>query len=239
MKNNRLKYLGLAAVIILFAVIFIPEIVDRISSGTRVEKEDLQKRMSLAYVKINDEKKRIPSFEFYNQDSLLITEQDLRGKVYVVEFFFASCPTICPIMNKNLIEVQNEFIKEDNFGIASFTIDPEHDTPEVLKAYADRYGIVDMDWHLLNGSVDQVYDLANAGFNIYAQQMADVPGGFEHSGLFALVDKNGYIRSRRDNFGNPIVYYRGAIDRSEQVNEFGETEQVSLLIEDIKKLLHE
>ena len=142
-------------------------------------------------------------------------------------------------MNKNLVEVQNEFLDEDNFGIASFTIDPEHDTPEVLRAYADRYGIVDMDWHLLNGSVDQVYELANAGFNIYAQQMQNVPGGFEHSGLFALVDKQGYIRSRRDQFGNPIVYYRGAIDLADGINEFGETEQITILIEDIKKLLNE
>ncbi len=239
MKKNLLKYLGLIAVVVLFAVIFIPEIVKRLNSGTHIQKEDLQKRVPLAYIHINEQKKRIPEFAFYNQDSLLISEQDLMGKVYVVEFFFASCPTICPIMNKNLVEVQNEFLDEDNFGIASFTIDPEHDTPEVLRAYADRYGIVDMDWHLLNGSVDQVYELANAGFNIYAQQMQNVPGGFEHSGLFALVDKEGYIRSRRDQFGNPIVYYRGAIDLADGINEFGETEQITILIEDIKKLLNE
>lgn len=239
MKKNLLKYLGLIAVVVLFAVIFIPEIVKRLNSGTHIQKEDLQKRVPLAYIHINEQKKRIPEFAFYNQDSLLISEQDFIGKVYVVEFFFASCPTICPIMNKNLVEVQNEFLDEDNFGIASFTIDPEHDTPEVLRAYADRYGIVDMDWHLLNGSVDQVYELANAGFNIYAQQMQNVPGGFEHSGLFALVDKEGYIRSRRDQFGNPIVYYRGAIDLADGINEFGETEQITILIEDIKKLLNE
>lgn len=239
MKKNLLKYLGLIAVVVLFAVIFIPEIVKRLNSGTHIQKEDLQKRVPLAYIHINEQKKRIPEFAFYNQDSLLISEQDFIGKVYVVEFFFASCPTICPIMNKNLVEVQNEFLDEDNFGIASFTIDPEHDTPEVLRAYADRYGIVDMDWHLLNGSVDQVYELANAGFNIYAQQMQNVPGGFEHSGLFALVDKQGYIRSRRDQFGNPIVYYRGAIDLADGINEFGETEQITILIEDIKKLLNE
>lgn len=239
MNKNLLKYLGLIAVVVLFAVIFIPEIVKRINSGTHIQKEDLQKRVPLAYININEQKKRIPEFAFYNQDSLLISEQDLMGKVYVVEFFFASCPTICPIMNKNLIEVQNEFLDDDNFGIASFTIDPEHDTPEVLRDYADRYGIVDIDWHLLNGSVDQVYELANAGFNIYAQQMQNVPGGFEHSGLFALVDKQGYIRSRRDQFGNPIVYYRGAIDLADGINEFGETEQIAILIEDIKKLLNE
>ncbi len=239
MNKNLLKYIGLIAVVVLFAFIFIPEIISRINSGTRVEKEDLQKRVPLAYIHIDEQKKRIPSFAFYNQDSLLISEQDLLGKVYVVEFFFASCPTICPIMSKNLVEVQNEFLDNDHFGIASFTIDPKHDTPEVLKSYAERYGIVDMDWHLLNGTEEQVYELANAGFNIYAQQMENVPGGFEHSGLFALIDKQGYIRSRRDPFGNPIVYYRGAIDLADGANEFGETEQITILIEDIKKLLNE
>jgi protein SCO1/2 len=142
-------------------------------------------------------------------------------------------------MSKNLVEVQNQFFDNDAFGIASFSIDPEHDTPEVLKNYADHYGIIDLDWHLLNGPVDQVYELANAGFNIYAQEQADVPGGFEHSGLFALIDKDGFIRSRRDEFGNPIVYYRGSIDLNQGVNEFGETQQIDILIQDIKKLLNE
>jgi len=239
MKKNRLKYLGLVVIISVFALIVIPEIVKRVSTGTYIQKEDLQKRVPLAYIEINEEKKRIPSFSFYNQDSLLITEQDLKGKVYVIEFFFTSCPTICPVMSKNLVEVQNQFLDNDAFGIASFSIDPEHDSPEVLKNYADHYGIIDLDWHLLNGPVDQVYELANAGFNIYAQEQADVPGGFEHSGLFALIDKDGFIRSRRDEFGNPIVYYRGSIDLNEGVNDFGETQQIDILIQDIKKLLNE
>jgi protein SCO1/2 len=238
-NKNRFKYLGVVVIIVVFAIIFIPEIISRIQKGDVVRSKDLQKQTSLAYITLNGEKRKIPTFEFYNQDSLLITEKDLLGKVYVVEFFFSTCPTICPVMNKNLVIVQNQFKESNYFGIASFSINPEHDTPEVLKSYADRYGITDIDWHLLSGPMEDVYELANSGFNIYAQETPGLNGGFEHSGLFALVDKDGYLRSRRDEFGNPIVYYRGAIDKLEKINDIGETEQISILIEDIEKLLKE
>jgi len=181
----------------------------------------------------------VPPFSFYNQDSILVSDLDYKGKVFVVEFFFASCPTICPIMNKNLIYVQDQLLDRENFGIASFSIDPFNDTPSVLKEYAERYGVVNMDWHLMSGPLEEIYDLANEGFNIFAQQMPNAPGGFEHAGMFALVDKNGFIRSRVDEFGNPIIYYRGAIDHEIGVNDHGETDQIEALITDIKKLLEE
>ncbi|MDG1775204.1 MAG: SCO family protein, partial [Flavobacteriaceae bacterium] len=111
--------------------------------------------------------------------------------------------------------------------------------PSVLKKYAERYGVVNMDWHLMSGPLEEVYDLANEGFNIFAQQMPNAPGGFEHAGMFALVDKNGFLRSRVDPFGNPIIYYRGAIDHEIGVNDHGETDQIEALITDIKKLLEE
>jgi protein SCO1/2 len=142
-------------------------------------------------------------------------------------------------MSKNLVELQEEFSGFDNFGIASITINPEYDTPMVLKEYAEEYGISDMDWHLLTGKREVIYDLANIGFNIFASEAPEIAGGFEHSGLFALVDKNGFIRSRLDDFGNPIIYYRGAISREQGKNEEGESEQISILKEDIRKLLDE
>lgn len=193
----------------------------------------------LSYVLLDGKKRRVPSFEFINQDSLLITDKDYEGKVFVVEFFFTSCPSICPIMTENLIVLQNEFEGLDDFGIASFSITPEYDTPSVLKAYAEKKGISDLDWHLMTGDKDKIYELANIGFNIFAAEMPDAPGGFEHSGLFALIDKNGFIRSRVDRFGNPIVYYRGAITKAQGENDHGEKEQISILEEDIKKLLRE
>ena len=193
----------------------------------------------LAYIEMGGEKRKVPSFALLNQDSLLVTDQDYLGKVYVAEFFFTTCPTICPVMNKNLVQLQEEFREFEDFGVASFTIHPVYDTPRVLKAYAEQYGITDMDWHLLTGDPAVIYELANAGFNIYAQQMPGEPGGFEHSGLFALIDRQGYIRSRKDEYGNPIVYYRGAIPEAQGANEAGETEQISILKEDIRKLLEE
>jgi protein SCO1/2 len=91
----------------------------------------------------------------------------------------------------------------------------------------------------MTGDKEAIYKLANNGFYIYAAENKDVAGGFEHSGNFALIDKDGFIRSRKDEFGNPIIYYRGITSEEEQVNDDGEKEQISALKEDIKKLLNE
>jgi len=240
--KNKYTYVWISLVILIFGIIFIPKIVDSIKSGTVVKNDRMNVKDNtgkLAFVLMNGKKRKVPAFEFFDQDSLLISNEDYKGKVYVVEFFFTSCPSICPIMNENLVAIQNEFSESDNFGIASFTITPDYDTPRVLKEYAEEHGITDLDWHLLTGDKERIYELANTGFNIYAAEMPDAPGGFEHAGLFALIDKNGYIRSRVDEFGNPIIYYRGAITQTQGENEEGEKEQISVLKEDIEKLLKE
>ena len=240
MKKGKYNYIWVALIILIFGIIFVPRIVDRLREGTLVDHDRISRdpeNVPLSYIYLDGEKRKVPSFTLLDQDSLLVTDRDYLGKVYVAEFFFTTCPTICPIMNKNLVQLQEEFREFEDFGVASFTINPVYDTPSVLKAYAEAYGITDMDWHLLTGDAEQIYELANSGFNIYAQQMPEVPGGFEHSGLFALIDREGYIRSRKDDYGNPIVYYRGSIPLSQGKNEAGETEQISILKEDIRKLL--
>ncbi len=240
--KNKYTYVWVSLVILVFGILFIPKIINRLTTGTVVQNDRINVKdnsAGLAFVLLDGKKRRVPNFEFINQDSLVVSNKDYEGKVFVVEFFFTSCPSICPIMSKNLVAVQNEFLTEDNFGIASFSITPNFDTPLVLKEYAERYGIVDLDWHLMTGDKEKIYELANSGFNIFAAEMPDSPGGFEHSGLFALVDKNGYIRSRVDDYGNPIVYYRGAISPEQGENSHGEKEQITVLIEDIKKLLKE
>ncbi|ASV29479.1 SCO family protein [Maribacter cobaltidurans] len=240
--NKKYTYIWVSLIILIFGIIFIPKIVERLKSGEVVENDRMNTASaegSLSYILLNGNKRKVPSFQFIDQDSLMITDKDYLGKVYVAEFFFTRCPSICPVMTKNLVGLQNEFKDEENFGIASFSITPDFDTPEVLKEYAEKYGITDMDWHLMTGDKEKVYDLANSGFNIFAAEMPDAPGGFEHSGLFALIDKEGYIRSRKDEFGNPLVYYRGAITEEMGENSEGEKEQISLLKEDIKKLLEE
>ena len=240
--KNKYTYVWVSLVILVFGIIFIPKIIERIKTGTIIEHDRMNQTETdepLSFIYLNDEKRKVPSFQFLNQDSLLISEKDYEGKVYIVEFFFTTCPTICPVMNSNLVEIQEEFRDLDNFGVASFTINPEYDTPGVLKKYAEKYGINDLDWHLMTGDRQAIFDLANIGFNIFASENPEVPGGFEHSGLFALVDKNGYLRSRIDDFGNPIIYYRGTISESQGENEEGEIQEITILKEDIQKLLNE
>ncbi len=134
MKNY--SYIGISLVILIFGIIFIPRIIDRISEGTVVSNDrlntnraqqsesDNRSRKSLSYLEIDGEKKKAPEFSFVNQDGDTISNEDYKGKVYVAEFFFTTCPSICPIMTDNLVDVQKEFTNEDDFGVASFSIDP-------------------------------------------------------------------------------------------------------------------
>ncbi len=239
---KKYTYVWVSLVILVFGIIFVPKIVERMKSGAVVENDRMNlkdNRAELAHIILDGKKRRVPSFEFVDQDSLVITDKDYLGKVYIVEFFFTSCPSICPIMTKNLIDLQEEFKTSNDFGVASFTITPEYDTPRVLKEYAEKHGIMNLDWHLMIGNQEAIYALANTGFNIFVSEMPDAPGGFEHAGLFALIDKNGYLRSRVDEFGNPIIYYRGTITEDDGENSEGEKEQISILKEDIYKLLKE
>ena len=240
--NKKYTYVWVSLIVLIFGIIVIPRIVERLSSNTVVENDRLNvsvKNEKLGYILLDGKKRKVPSFEFINQDSVLVSDKDYLGKVYVVDFFFTRCPSICPVMTTNLVNVQRQFKGNKKFGIASFSITPDFDTPQVLRAYAEKYKIQNSGWNLLTGDKDSVYQLANTGFNIFAAEMPDVPGGFEHSGLFALVDKEGFLRSRIDEFGNPIVYYRGAILEREGVNDQGETEEIGILKSDIQKLLNE
>lgn len=168
---------------------------------------------------------KAPKFSFTNQHNQIISNDSYKGKVYLVEFFFTTCPTICPIMTSNMVKIQNAFEGKD-VGFASFSINPVNDTPEVLKKYAEKHGITSPNWHLLTGDVEAIYDLANNGFNIHAQNTAQGEDGFEHSGLFALIDQKGNIVSRKDANGNPLIYYNGL-----------DNQYIEMLIEDISLLL--
>jgi len=245
MKKTSYSYVGVSFIILIFGIIVVPKIIDRIQNNdvTRTESrsKDVQMTVSddtpLSYLIINGEAKRVMPFSFVNQDEKTISNDDYAGKVYLVEFFFSTCPTICPKMNKNLVDIQNTFPDRPDFGIASFTINPEYDTPSVLKTYAENYGVTNPNWHFMTGEKEAIYNLANTGFNLYAAQFEGADGGFEHSGNFALIDKEGYIRSRTDAFGNPKIYYKGIISQAEQFDADGESEDISALKEDILKLL--
>ncbi|MBL4746260.1 MAG: SCO family protein [Flavobacteriaceae bacterium] len=170
----------------------------------------------------------IPSFQFTNQEGKVMSSDYYKGKVYVVEFFFTTCTTICPKMNVNMVKIQNEFYSAIDFGIASFSINPKHDTPEVLKSYAKEKGATSRRWHFFTGDQAEIYKLATEGFTLYVGENKKEIDGFEHSGSFALIDKNGFIRSRKDDFGNSIGFYDGLSE-----------EGIKMIIEDITILLKE
>ncbi|OUR91521.1 SCO family protein [Flavobacteriales bacterium 34_180_T64] len=245
-KKTNYSYIGIALTILVFGIIFIPRIVDRVTNNdiTRSESRSDQTKITktetsdLAFLEINNSPKKVPEFEFTNQHGELISNTDYEGKVFLVEFFFTTCPTICPRMNANLVEIEKEFKDFENFGVASFTINPENDTQEVLKAYVEKYGITNPNWHMLTGDQEKIYQLANEGFNLYTALDIEVEGGFEHSGNFALIDKNGFIRSRIQN-GNPIIFYNGIISEAEGTDDEGMSQEISILREDIAKLLKE
>jgi len=188
---KKYSYIGIAFIILIFGIYAVPKIVNKFKTPK--------------LVKIG----QVPTFEFTNQEGQLISNSFYDGKVYVVEFFFTTCPTICPRMNENMVKIQKEYYGNPNFGIASFSINPKHDTPEILKAYAKSHGATLKTWNFLTGDQDKIYELANSGFTLYAGENSEAEGGFEHSGMFALIDKEGNIRSRMDELGNPIAFYDG------------------------------
>ena len=209
MLKNK-SYIGISFIILLFGIYAVPKIIDRIENndvvkGDRLDKVGLSTKNDDKLVKIGP----APKFELVNQDNKKITNETYKGKVYVLEFFFTTCPSICPKMNLSMLAIENAFFGNPNFGIVSITIDPAHDTPAVLKAHAKLLGVKSSNWNFLTGEKDYIFDIANKGFNLYVGENSKVSGGFEHSGLFALVDKNGTIRCRKDDFGNPILYYDG------------------------------
>jgi protein SCO1/2 len=215
-KNNQMKnksYIGISFIILIFGIIFIPRIINRIKNDdvTKIDRLNAPRQKESStdlIVKIGP----VPEFSLTNHLGKTISNKDYLGKVYLVEFFFSTCPTICPKMNQNMLKLENHFKDATDFGIVSITINPSYDTSEVLKNHAQHLGVTSPSWNFLTGDQDYIYSIANKGFNLYAAENGDADGGFEHSGLFALVDKSGSIRSRKDDFGNPIVYYDGLED---------------------------
>lgn len=134
----------------------------------------------------------IPQFEFTNQYGNTITNKSLDGSIYVADFFFTRCPSICPVMHRNMLKVYNTF-KGSNVKILSHSIDPVHDSTSVLKDYADKLGIKGDSWWLLHGDKDSTYNLAK-NYLVAVSEDKNAAGGFIHAGYFILVDKQKRIR---------------------------------------------
>ena len=156
-------------------------------------------------------------YTFTDQQNRQIDQELFQGKIYVADFFFTSCPTICPIMKSQMLRIYEKFKDNDQFLLLSHSIDPEHDTVEVLNDYAARLAIEADSWHLVTGVKEEIYDTAFR-YGLAAMEDKNAPGGFIHSGSFTLVDRQGKIRG----------YYKGT-----------EEEAVDRLIKDIRRLIDE
>ncbi len=139
----------------------------------------------------------IPAFSFVNQDNKTVTEADFKDKIYVVDFFFTSCPTICPKMKQQLLRVYEKFEKNDNILILSHSIDTKNDTVAILKDYATRLQVKSPKWQFVTGKKENIYQMAQK-YLAAAQEDKDAEGGYTHSGYLALIDKQKRIRGLYD-----------------------------------------
>jgi protein SCO1 len=140
----------------------------------------------------------IANFQFVNQDSALVTLETFEGKIYVADFFFTSCRTICPIMKTQMLRVYNAIQDMPEVLILSHTIDPDYDTVALLHDFADRLGVTSDKWHFVTGNKDSIYTLAQTSYFATALEDKTEPDGFIHSGAFLLIDKKGRIRGKYD-----------------------------------------
>lgn len=136
----------------------------------------------------------IPDFAFINQDSEIVTNETFAGKVYVADFFFIHCPTICPKTAREMKKIHDHFLHDDRVLLLAHSIDPQRDTVGALKRYATNLHADPDKWHFVTGDKDAIYQIADDYFSI-ALEDPDAPGGFDHSGRLILVDKNRHIRS--------------------------------------------
>ena len=155
----------------------------------------------------------IPPFKFINQYGDSVSNKNVSNSIYVADFFFTTCPSICPIMQRNMLTVYDAFKADPNFNILSYTIDPKHDSVNVLKKYADKLGITGKSWLFLQGKKEETYQLATN--YLVSKPQEDAKQQYIHDGLFILVDKQQHIRGSYDGT---------------------DPKQVNQLIEDIKTL---
>lgn len=160
---------------------------------------------------------KIPFFQFKNQEGKFVTSKDLKDKVWIADFFFTKCPTICPTMTAQLkrLSIKTKDLK-DQIQFISFSIDPNTDQPDVLRKYIFKNGINTSNWVFLTGNENKTHQLGVEYFQVFANKDIESAGGYAHSPAFVLIDKEGYVRG----------VYVGT-----------ETSQVDQLEKDVRKLL--
>lgn len=229
-KSDRPYYIGLGIIILIFGYFAVTNIIDYIQNDEVVNSNRSDDRTPVAD-KFLRKFNKVPEFALVNQNGDTITNKDLLGKVYIVDFFFTTCPTICTPMSRNLAKVNEKLAKYEDYVAVSISIDPDQDTPAVLKEYASRYNAQATDWQFLTGDKKETYTLAREGFNAYVGESDNPAIRFEHSGNFALVDREGFIRSRKDAYGNWMYVYSG-------VSENDIPAQIEEIAQDAETLLN-
>lgn len=146
----------------------------------------------------------IPPFKFLNQDSVYITDKNFDNKVYIANFFFTHCPSICPTMNRNLLKVYEQYKDSDQVYFLSHSIDFKYDQPYVLKEYANKLGVSNDHWNFVMGSKADIYGIANQ-YLVYTAEDKNAPGGYDHQGYLVLIDKQKRIRGAYDGTNDEQV----------------------------------
>jgi len=181
---------------------------------------------------IGQEDHKISKFSFINQNNEVVINDSLNGNIYIANFFFTSCPTICPVMTKNMAYVQSKLSVYPSIKFLSHTVDPLNDTPERMLDYvnnlkAKNVNISLSNWDFVTGDKDELYEIAKSYFvNVSMDSLA--PGGFLHSEYFVLIDKEGRVRSGIDQNNNVVGVYDGTSDV-----------QMKDLVNDVKVLMAE
>lgn len=140
----------------------------------------------------------IAPFRFVDQDSAVITNETFKDKIYIADFFFTSCRTICPKMKTQMLRVYDSIQNDNDVLILSHTIDPEYDTVGLLHDFAERLGVKSEKWHFVTGEKDSIYNIAQTSYFATAMEDKTEPDGFIHSGAFLLIDKQGRLRGKYD-----------------------------------------
>lgn len=161
--------------------------------------------------------KALPPFSFMNQDSQMVSESDVAGKIHVMDFFFTSCPTICPRMKANMLTVYEEYEKNDDVVLVSHSIDTRHDSVPVLKEYAEKLEVTAPRWNFVTGEKEAIMGIAR-DYMVTAIDDSLAPGGYAHSGALILFDRERNIRG----------YYDGT-----------SADETQDLIRDMKRLLND
>jgi protein SCO1/2 len=199
MMNNRIVFFSTLTILFLLSA----------CSGQEAQKDN-QPLPYLGFHDINGQDTtyhKIPDFRFVNQDSMPVTNETFEGKAYIADFFFTSCPTICPKVKKNMLKLYKKYEEEGRLLFLSHTIDTKRDSVARLKDYAENMGVEAQRWMFVTGDKDEIYEIADDYMSI-ATENPEAPGGFDHSGWLLLIDGDGHIRSFVDG------------TKSEKVDEF-------------------